>query len=101
MEIYQRLAASYPEAYEPDVAMVKYNLANLFYNTQRYTKAFLSYNEAMNIYERMAQSDSSIQKKYNEMLDSLRKLYKYFKESGGVPPECEAEVEKIKQILEE
>ena len=101
LEIYQRLAASYPEAYEPDVAMVKYNLANLFYNTQRYTEAFLSYYEAMNIYERMAKRDSSIQKKYNEMLDSLRKLYKYFKDSGGVPPKCEAEVAKIIHLLEE
>ena len=81
--------------------MTLYNMGLLYEDTQRYAEAFHSFYESMEIYKRLAIKDASKQKYYEYALSNLRYIYQYFQETDGVPSECEAEVEKIKRLLEE
>lgn len=93
-EIQQRLAAFNPRTYELDLANTLFLLGFLYQDTHRYAEAFHMFYEAMEIYKRFSK-----QKDYDDVLSHLRKIYLHFQESGGVPKECEAEVEKFKRIL--
>ena len=54
LEIYRRLAAANPAAYEPAVAMTCNNLANLYSDNQKPSEAEKLYQEALEIYRRLA-----------------------------------------------
>ena len=54
LEVYRRLAAASPEAYEPDVALTLNNLAILQDNLRRYAEAEGNYTEALEIRRRLA-----------------------------------------------
>ena len=53
--IYERLAKTNPETYEPDVSMTLNNLANLYYAKNDFPAAETAYKKALEIYERLAQ----------------------------------------------
>ena len=52
LDIYQRLAAISPQAYEPGLATTQNNLGNLYRDTQRYKESEEMYLSAMEIYRR-------------------------------------------------
>ena len=53
LEIRKRLADANPQANEPTLAINYQNLANLYYNTQRFTESEKMYKAAIAIYERL------------------------------------------------
>jgi tetratricopeptide (TPR) repeat protein len=57
LETYRRLAASNPQANEPDVAMTLNNLASLYKNTQRLEESETMYKEALDIRRHLATSN--------------------------------------------
>lgn len=78
-----------------------YNIGLLYKSAQRFAESFHSFYLAMEIYKRLSTKNSSKQKNYDNALYQLRDIYKHFKESDRIPKECEADVKKIKQMLEE
>ena len=48
------MAATNPQAYEPDLAMSYNNLGILYHDTQRFTDSEQMYNSALEIYKRLA-----------------------------------------------
>lgn len=101
LEINQRFATTNPEAYEPVVALTHHNLGILYQDTQQYAKSFHSFYEALQTYRLIKNINSWDKPYYDDSIQNIRDLYQHFQESGGVPPECEAEMEEIKGILEE
>ena len=76
LEIYRRLSAVNPSAYEPDVAGTLNNLANLYQNTQRYSDAEEMYKEALEIRRRLsAVNPSAYEPDVAMTLNNLANLY--------------------------
>ncbi len=57
LEIYRRLYRSYPEIYEPDVALTLNNLAALYKDTHRFSESESMHKEALEIRRRLSQSN--------------------------------------------
>ena len=57
LEIYQRLAKSNPERFEPDVAGTQNNLGNFYSDLNLYEKAEKAYLDALEIRQRLAKSN--------------------------------------------
>ena len=57
LRLYQRLAATNSESYEPDLATTQNNLANLYSDTQRFSESEEMYKEALEICRRLAQQN--------------------------------------------
>mgnify|MGYP002859173860 CR=1 FL=1 len=77
LNLYQRLAVSTPQAYEPDVAATLNNLAILYDDTQRFTESEQMYKEALEIRQRLAQANPQAYEPDVAMtLNNLAVLYK-------------------------
>ena len=60
LDIYQRLAAISPYAYEPDLAGTQNNLGVLYNNTQRYKESEKMYLSALKIYQRLTAANPQV-----------------------------------------
>ena len=83
------------------VASTQYNIGLLYLDTQRNAEAFHSLYKALEIYKLIKNENARNESQYDSSIKYLRRIYRHFQESGAVPPECEAEVAKIKDLLEE
>ena len=55
LAIRRKLAVAHPEAYEPDVAMTRFNLALVFEKTGRHEEALAAARESLETYGRCAE----------------------------------------------
>ena len=88
LEIYRRLAESSPQFYNPfvakvlnnleqDVALTLNHLAVFYYKTQRFTESEAMYNEALEIYRRLANSTpQAYEQDVAATLNNLANLYR-------------------------
>ena len=60
LDIYQRLAAISPQAYEPGLAGTQNNLGVLYNNTQRYKESEKMYLSALKIYQRLTAANPQV-----------------------------------------
>ncbi len=75
LEIRRRLVQSNPQAYEPDVAQTQYNIGLLKVNQEQYTDAVTAFEEAVDIYRRLAKVNPAQQQWYEGSLNYLSQLY--------------------------
>ena len=76
LEIRRGLAQSNPQAYEPNVALMLNNLANLYSDIHRFTEGEAMFKEALEIIRRFVQSNPQAYEPYMAlMLNNLAGLY--------------------------
>ena len=118
LEIYQRLAASNPDAYGPRFASTLGGIAinsifmKHYVDAENYAREGLKIDStkqwilanlaAALLFQGKYDEAEAIYRQYkDELKDSFLDDFKQYAEAGVIPPDCEAEVEKIKQMLEE
>lgn len=103
LEIRRRLAETDPQ-YEIYVANTLNNLGWLYYCSERYQESVTYYLESTELYKKQIRQnpdDSTIQKRYENTFSNLSSAYAKAKEVGAIPEERKADVESIKQLLNE
>ena len=118
LAIRRRLALSNPQAYEPDVALVLWRLSFNEIFLKKFSEAECLAREGLEtdstqhwiasnlaaalLFQGKYTEAEKIYRQYkSELSDSFLDDFKQFAEAGVIPPECEADVEKIKQLLSE
>lgn len=118
LDIFRRFAETYPEDNNPHIASTlgKMSFNSIFLkhyaDAERYareglkidsTKHWISSNLAAALLFQGEYVDAEeIYRQYkDELKDSFLDDFRQFAEAGVIPPKCEADVEKIKQMLEE
>ena len=118
LAIRRRQAQSNPQVYESDLAMILGNCSFMAIFMKHYaeaeqlaregleadsTKHFIYTNlaHAMLFQGKYTEAEKIYHQYKEELKDGFLDDFKQFAEAGVVPPECEADVEKIKQLLNE
>ena len=82
MEVYERLAAENPAAFEPDLAESYNNLADFYKEVQRYNEAEQYYKRELEVYERLAaenpaEYEPNLTKSYGKLADLYDEIQRY------------------------